>query len=174
MQRLSGRLREVVVYKNQSSGGLFPSKGPGTSTLWKIIYCMQCLSNNMCSCMVSLKISLFILSSIVHTETVEIRECVKWSLTRGWNNGKSLTIGPKKWSQSLTGGGHLLEVLTVRLWLGKFGCFWLGVAYGRWSLTRGGRTWRFDCMLKLTSSSPSALQIDTPFKFVPPLALGLK
>ena len=166
MQRLSGRLREVVVYKNWTTGGLFPSKGPGTCTLWKIIYCMQCLSNNLCSCMVSLKISLFILSShSAHRDRGDKR----MRPVEVKNNGKSLTIRPKKWSQSLTGGGHLLEVLTLRLWLGKFGCFRLGVTYGRWSLTRGGRTWRFDCMLKLTSSSPSALQIDTPFKFVPPL-----
>ena len=30
-------------------------------------------------------------------------------------------------------GGSLLEVPTVRLWLGKFWCFGLAVAYGRWS-----------------------------------------
>ena len=31
------------------------------------------------------------------------------------NNGKLSTVRLKKWSQSLTGGGHLLEVPTVRL-----------------------------------------------------------
>ena len=31
------------------------------------------------------------------------------------NNGKSLTVRLKKWSRSLTGGGCLLEVPTVRL-----------------------------------------------------------
>ena len=31
------------------------------------------------------------------------------------DNGKSLTVMPKKWSRSLTGGGRLLEVPTVRL-----------------------------------------------------------
>ena len=31
--------------------------------------------------------------------------------------------GRKKWPRSLTGGGRLLEVSTVRLWLGKFWCF---------------------------------------------------
>ena len=30
-------------------------------------------------------------------------------------NGKLLTVRPKKWSRSLTGGGRLLEVPTVRL-----------------------------------------------------------
>ena len=29
--------------------------------------------------------------------------------------GKQLTVAPKKWSQSLTEGGRLLEVPTVRL-----------------------------------------------------------
>ena len=31
------------------------------------------------------------------------------------NNGKSLTVRPKKWSWSLTGGGRLPEVPTLRL-----------------------------------------------------------
>ena len=31
--------------------GDFPRRGPGTFTLWKIIYCMQCLSYDMCSSM---------------------------------------------------------------------------------------------------------------------------
>ena len=44
--------------------------------------------------------------------------------------GKSLTLRPKKWSRSLTGGGQLLEVPTVRLWLGKVWCFGLAVAVG--------------------------------------------
>ena len=54
------------------------------------------------------------------------------------NNGKSLTVRPKKWSRLLTGGGLLRQVITVRLWLGKFWCFGLAVVYGRWSLMRGG------------------------------------
>ena len=48
----------------------------------------------------------------MHTANLEIRECVKWSLK---NNSKSLTFRPKKWSWSLTGGGRLLGVSTVRL-----------------------------------------------------------
>ena len=31
------------------------------------------------------------------------------------NNGKLLTVRPKKWSRLLTGGGRLLEVPTGRL-----------------------------------------------------------
>ena len=41
----------------------------------------------------------------------------------------------------------LQPLLHVRLWLRKFWCFGLGVVHGRRSLTRGGRTWRFDCIL---------------------------
>ena len=81
----------------------------------------------------------------VYTANIKIRECVNGRLKEVKNNWKSLNVRPKKWSRSLKGGGRLLEVPTVRLWLGKFWCFWLAVAYGRWSLTRGGRTWRFDC-----------------------------
>ena len=46
---------------------------------------------------------------------------------------KHLTFRPKKWSRSVRGGGRLLEVLTIRLWLGKFWCFGWVVAYVRWS-----------------------------------------
>ena len=49
------------------------------------------------------------------------------------NNGKLLTVRPKKWSRLLTGGGHLLEVPTVRLWMGKFWWFGFVVTYKRWS-----------------------------------------
>ena len=57
------------------------------------------------------------------------------------NNRKSLIFRPKKSrSRSLTGGGRLVETLA-----GKFRCFGLVVVYKRWSLTRGGRTWKFDC-----------------------------
>ena len=69
----------------------------------------------------------------MHTANIEIRECVKLSLTRSFkNNGKSLTVRPKKRSRSLTGDGRLLEVPTVRLRLVKIGVLdW-------WSLIRGG------------------------------------
>ena len=55
------------------------------------------------------------------------------------NNGKSLTVRPKKWSRSLTGGGRLLEVSTVTGFDWKILVFWIGgrlwkvVAYERWS-----------------------------------------
>ena len=37
------------------------------------------------------------------------------------NNGKSLTVRPKKWSRPRTGGGRLLEVPTVRIYGENFG-----------------------------------------------------
>ena len=58
------------------------------------------------------------------------------------------TFRPKKWLRSLTEGGHLPVVPTVRLWLEKFWCFGWVVTYGRWSLTRGGCTWRFNCIIR--------------------------
>ena len=45
-------------------------RGPGASTLWKIICCMQCLSYHMYSSMLSLKFFAYILSSIVHTASL--------------------------------------------------------------------------------------------------------
>ena len=36
----------------------------------------------------------------------------------------SWTVTPEKWSRSLTRGGRLLQVLTVRLWLRKLWCFY--------------------------------------------------
>ena len=59
------------------------------------------------------------------------------------NNGKSLTVRPKKWSWLLTGDGCLLEVTTVRLigW-GNFGVLdW-------WPFMGGGCVWKFDCIWK--------------------------
>ena len=57
-----------------------------------------------------------------------------------------LLSGPKSGSPLLTGGGRLLEVPTDKVLTGiKFWCFELAVADGRWSLMRGGSTWRFDC-----------------------------
>ena len=82
----------------------------------KIIDCMQCLSYDMCSSTLSLKVFLiydYILSNIVHTAKMEIRDCVNWWLKKVKNNRKSLTVRPKRWSPSPTGSGRLLEVPTV-------------------------------------------------------------
>ena len=44
-----GRLQE------SNHRGSLSRRGPGTPSLWKIIYCMQCLSQDMCRSMLSLK-----------------------------------------------------------------------------------------------------------------------
>ena len=54
-----------------------------TSTLRKIIYCMQFPSYDMCSSMLLLFLP------------QEIRKLVRWSLTRGKNNAKSLNNQPQ-------------------------------------------------------------------------------
>ena len=63
-------LTVAVVYKNQTVGGSLLRRGPDTSTLWKIIYCMQFLS--MCGSMLSST-----LSNTAHTVYIEVRPCVK-------------------------------------------------------------------------------------------------
>ena len=62
--------------------GPLPRRGPGTSTSWKIIYCMQFLSYAMCSSMLSLKVLSYIQSSTAYTVIIETTECSKWSLRR--------------------------------------------------------------------------------------------
>ena len=54
-----------------------------TSTLRKIIYCMQFKSYDICSSMLLLFLP------------QEIRKLVRWSLTRGKNNAKSLNNQPQ-------------------------------------------------------------------------------
>ena len=54
------------------------------------------------------------------------------------------------------------RVPTLRLGLGKFGCFQSAVTYGKWSLTKGDCMWRFDCIstvweMSLCSSSQSCI-----------------
>ena len=57
---------------------------PGTSSLWKIIHCSRFPSYAICSSIMSLKFFVYSnLGNIVRKENIEIREQVKWSLTRG-------------------------------------------------------------------------------------------
>ena len=86
---------------------------------------MKLSEADMCSSMLSLmKSSSYILSRIVHTANIEIRECVKWS------------SGPKKWSRSSTGGARLLKSCNCKGLTWKILLFWIGgrlcevVAYG--------------------------------------------
>ena len=59
----------------------------------------------------------------------------KWSPTRGLkDNGKSLKVK----------SGSNYKALS-----GKILLFWIGLGYRRWSLTRNGRTWIFNCIQEL-------------------------
>ena len=51
-----------------------------------------------------------------------------------------------------SGGGCLREVPTLVTKLRNFWCFGWVVAYRRCLLTRGGHTWRFDCIAPILSS----------------------
>ena len=63
----------------------------------------------------------------------------RWKTEENYRN-----VSHDMWSWALTGGGCFWEVSTVKLWLRKLKCFGQVVAYGRWLLTRGGRTWKFN------------------------------
>ena len=77
MQRLSGRLQE------SNHRAPLPRGGPGTSTLWKMIYCMQFLSYTTCSYTLSFKFFIYSnMSSIEYAANIDIREYTNWSLTR--------------------------------------------------------------------------------------------
>ena len=90
----------------------------------------------MCTCSSMLSLKFFVYSKYYSAHS-ENRDTPSGRLQEVKNNGKSLTVRLKKWSRSL-------EVPTVRFCRGKFLCFELAVVYGSWSLTSGGRTWRFD------------------------------
>ena len=130
MQRLAG-------LQESNHRRPLPRRGIGTSTLWKIIYCMQCVT----TCVVPYchESYSYVPSSIKHTANIEIRECVKWSLTGGENNGKSLTRQAQKvvvvayGRRSFTRGSSckaLIEKVLV-VWIG--GRLWEVVAYERCS-----------------------------------------
>ena len=53
MQKLSGRLREVLVFKNRTKRGSLPRRGLGTSILWKIMLLDAISSYAMCSSMLT-------------------------------------------------------------------------------------------------------------------------
>ena len=79
--------------------------GPGTSTLWKIIYCMQCLSHDMCSSKLLLKFFVYSKKHSTHSEHRDqrIRQVVAYKRLETMENHQS--SGPK------TGRGRLQEVV---------------------------------------------------------------
>ena len=91
--------------------------------------------------------------SEIHVRSSNVRIRVIWTfmwsgrLMEVKNNRKFQTIGPK----SDCGCVSLQEVPNIVIWLGKFWYFGKVVAYGRLSVTRGGRTGRFYCT-KICSS----------------------
>ena len=65
------------------------------------------------------------------------------------SNGRLREVKNKRKFQtfsSKSGRGRLQEVPNIVIWLGNFWYFEKLVAEERWSLTRGGRNRRFDCM----------------------------
>ena len=88
-----------------------------TSTLRRIIYCMQFPSYGMCSSMLLLFLP------------QEIRKLVGWSLKRGWKQYKII-----KQSAPISGLGCLRERFHLEDLPGWVLVFWIG-----------GRTWSFNC-----------------------------
>ena len=68
----------------------------------------------MCTCSSMLSLKFFVYSKYYSAHS-ENRDTPSGRLQEVKNNGKSLTVRVKKWSRSLTEGGRLLEVPTVRL-----------------------------------------------------------
>ena len=139
MQRLGGRLREVVVvYKNRTTGGLFQEEVQ-THLLYGRLFiaCNIKVTTSVVPCC-NLSFS-YILSNIVHTENIEIRECVKWSLTRGKKQSKIITrqaqkvvaVACRRWSFTRGSNRKALTGKILAFWIG--GRLWEVVAYERWS-----------------------------------------
>ena len=80
-----------------------------------------------------------ILHLIIHFSLYYLSSGRLWEVK---NKGKLKTFSSK------SGRGRLQEVPNVVIWLGNFWYFGKLVAEERWSLTRGGRNWRFDCSSK--------------------------
>ena len=114
MQRLSGRLLGVVVYKNRTTGDFYREE---------VLRDIPFMEDNL----------LHAISKLPHVQSMLSLKFVVYSeqhsapLPRTWksenassgrlqevkNNGKSLTVRPKKWLRSLTGGKALTGGSTV-------------------------------------------------------------
>ena len=104
MQRLSGRLREVVVYKNRTTEA--PSKGrSGHIYFMEDNLLQQCLSHDMCSSKLLLKFFVYSKKHSAHSEHRDqrIRQVVAYKRLETMENHQS--SGPK------TGRGRLQEVV---------------------------------------------------------------
>ena len=93
-------------------GGPLPRRGPGTSTLWKIIYCMQFLSYTMSISMLSL--TFFVYSKQQRTQRSQ--KVSSGCLQEVKSNGKSSNFqAKKKVAVAYRWCGRLLEIPTVSL-----------------------------------------------------------
>ena len=114
MQRLSGHLREMVAYKNLTTGGLFQEEVQ-THLLYGryFLHAMSKLRHVVVPC--CHYSSSYIRSCIVHAvqlRDLRMHQVVANKRLKQW---KIINHQAQKWSQSLTGGGRLLEVPTVSL-----------------------------------------------------------
>ena len=121
-----GRLQE------SNKRALLPRRGPGTSTFWEIISCIQFVSYAVCR------------PVLLYTANIEIRECVKWSLQEVKTKENHILSGPKtllvavayrRWSFTRgSNSGCNCKALTgkvVVFWTS--GRLWELAAYERWS-----------------------------------------
>ena len=97
----------VVAYGRWSFtriGGPLPRRGPGTSTLWQIIYCMQFLSYTLSISMLSLKLFVYSKWYSARSQHKDHRRCqvVAYKRLKAMKNHQ--TFRPKKWSRQPTGG----------------------------------------------------------------------
>ena len=75
----------------------------------------------------------------MHTANIEIRECVKWSLTIGKKQSKIITrqaqkvvaVACRRWSFTRGSNRKALTGKILAFWIG--GRLWEVVAYERWS-----------------------------------------
>ena len=113
MRRFSGRSLEVACYEKRSPRGSLPKRWPDTSTLWKIIYCIQCFNYDNCSSLLLLKFSVYSKqhSSYSKYRDQTIRQVIAYNRLKTREN--YLTLSPNKWSRRLAGsgwiGGHGLQ-----------------------------------------------------------------
>lgn len=127
--------REVrIAYKNRTRSGPFREEvSSHLPQFRKRIYCMQFLSYDMCT-------SSFILWLAFYIQPTA-KQVVANRRLRTMKNFK--TPSPK------SGHGHLQELQIIGLSLGKFWYFGCSVFYMGQLLTRGGHSWRFDCINKV-------------------------
>ena len=114
MQRLNGRLLGVVVYKNRTTGAFFREEVLRDIPFMEdnLLHAISKLPH--VQSMLSLK---FVVYSKQHSaplqRTQKSENASSGRLQEVKNNGKSLTVRPKKWLRSLTGGKALTGGSTV-------------------------------------------------------------